>query len=369
MDNVKIGSFLKALRKEKGLTQEEVAVKFGVAGRTVSRWETGSNMPDISMLVELSEFYGIDVRELLDGERKSESVDKEIKETLEKVADYTDTEKEKVISAFKRVCLITVLLVVADNICLIANHGFENGYLTVFMVIIPLLILIILAAGLLYSYKIKSEMTKFRKFRKTLLIVGICVASTIVVYIAGFVAVYYIAFGSARIKVSDDISRYNDFMFDTTVEDYQHKMVEDESIFPEQITSDMNVTDYKMVYYNPFDPQYLSYLVVTYPNQESYEAEISRIEAKGIDEDYTDYYTVTGFSSYELVAMSAQDYGFIYALTDGDDTIIYVELEFCDWFYDLEYENYIPIEYLPDGFNAHHENPYMNERREAMGIT
>lgn len=51
MDQVKIGRFLKILRKEKGLTQEQLAEKFNVACRTISRWETGSNMPDLSILV------------------------------------------------------------------------------------------------------------------------------------------------------------------------------------------------------------------------------------------------------------------------------------------------------------------------------
>ena len=47
MDQIKIGKFLAELRKEKGMTQEQLAEKFYVARRTVSRWETGSNMPDI----------------------------------------------------------------------------------------------------------------------------------------------------------------------------------------------------------------------------------------------------------------------------------------------------------------------------------
>jgi transcriptional regulator with XRE-family HTH domain len=46
MDQVKVGSFLKELRKEKNLTQENLAEQLNVPGRTISRWETGSNMPD-----------------------------------------------------------------------------------------------------------------------------------------------------------------------------------------------------------------------------------------------------------------------------------------------------------------------------------
>lgn len=56
MDQKKTGYFLKQLRNEKKLTQEQLAEKFQITSRTVSRWETGSNMPDISMLWNLQIF-------------------------------------------------------------------------------------------------------------------------------------------------------------------------------------------------------------------------------------------------------------------------------------------------------------------------
>ena len=67
MNQKKTGEFLKQLRKEKNMTQEQLAEKFYVSGRTVSRWETGSNMPDLGILVELADFYDVDVREIIDG--------------------------------------------------------------------------------------------------------------------------------------------------------------------------------------------------------------------------------------------------------------------------------------------------------------
>ena len=95
MDQKKIGQFLQTLRKEKELTQEQLAEKFNVSNRTVSRWETGSNMPDISVLVELAEFYEVDIKEIIDGERKSETMNEETKETLVKVAEYTKEDKKQ----------------------------------------------------------------------------------------------------------------------------------------------------------------------------------------------------------------------------------------------------------------------------------
>ena len=107
MDQQKIGSFMRKLRKEKDITQEELAERMGVSGRTVSRWETGRNMPDMSILVEIADYYDVDIRELLDGERRqervkqtdgerrSEKMDKDVKETVLKAADYSNEERKR----------------------------------------------------------------------------------------------------------------------------------------------------------------------------------------------------------------------------------------------------------------------------------
>ena len=96
MDQIKIGVFLKELRKEKGMTQEQLAERMCVSNRTVSRWETGSNMPDISLLVELAEFYDISIPEIIDGERKNENMNEEAKETAIKLSDYAEAINQKI---------------------------------------------------------------------------------------------------------------------------------------------------------------------------------------------------------------------------------------------------------------------------------
>lgn len=95
MDQKKIGSFLKELRKGKSITQEQFAESMGVSGRTVSRWETGSNMPDLDILIQIADYYEVELREILDGERKGEKMDKEMEETVLKVADYSNDEKKR----------------------------------------------------------------------------------------------------------------------------------------------------------------------------------------------------------------------------------------------------------------------------------
>ncbi len=104
IDQIKIGRFLKELRKEKELTQEQLAEKFGVSSRSVSRWENGNTMPELGILVELADYYEVDIKEIIDGERKSEIMEKEEKETLRKVADYAKVEKKLVV---KRKCIVT----------------------------------------------------------------------------------------------------------------------------------------------------------------------------------------------------------------------------------------------------------------------
>ena len=106
MDQVKIGNFLKKLRKEKGITQEQLAEILNVSGRTVSRWETGNNMPDISILVYIADYYDISIPEIISGERKSEIMnEEERKEEERKIAktmsDYATTEKEKIFKEMK----------------------------------------------------------------------------------------------------------------------------------------------------------------------------------------------------------------------------------------------------------------------------
>ena len=94
MDVVKFGSFLKELRKEHGLTQEELAEKLGVTNRTVSRWETGSNIPDIDILIYLSEFYQVDLKELLDGEKKEIEHKTEDTQIVRQVVEYEEKKEE-----------------------------------------------------------------------------------------------------------------------------------------------------------------------------------------------------------------------------------------------------------------------------------
>lgn len=69
MDMIKMGAFLQTLRREQGLTQEQLGEKLHISGKTISRWETGTYMPPVEMLLALSELYGVSMNELVAGAR------------------------------------------------------------------------------------------------------------------------------------------------------------------------------------------------------------------------------------------------------------------------------------------------------------
>ena len=75
-----IGAFLRGLRKEKVLTQEQFSEIVHVSNRTVSRWEKGNHLPDLDILLEIDDFYEVDLREILNGAWQSTDVNKAVEE-------------------------------------------------------------------------------------------------------------------------------------------------------------------------------------------------------------------------------------------------------------------------------------------------
>lgn len=71
------GDFLYSLRKEKGMTQAELADALGVTNKAVSKWETGEAMPETALLVPISRIFGVTVDELLNGQRAEQAQNKE----------------------------------------------------------------------------------------------------------------------------------------------------------------------------------------------------------------------------------------------------------------------------------------------------
>ncbi|MGO5082048.1 helix-turn-helix domain-containing protein [Oscillospiraceae bacterium LCP25S3_E4] len=195
MDQKKIGSFLKNLRKGKGLTQEQLAEQFNVSARTISRWETGSNMPDLSLLVELADFYDVDIREIIDGERKGEIMNMEEKETLTKVADYADNEKNVLLKRLRIFSIIGLCSLVGGLIMLAVG---ENDSLPVYDYIMG--IMFGLAGGALittifYSTGILTAVRKNESAKRLSKIIA-TIAATIAIAIGVIILIVPIVFST-----------------------------------------------------------------------------------------------------------------------------------------------------------------------------
>ena len=113
MDQIKTGNFISAIRKEKGLTQEELGQALGVSQRSVSRWETGRNMPDLAVIPELCELLDISISEFVSGERSDselskEDVTKSLKDLFPALGGYLN--RKKISGAIITFILMVVLM-------------------------------------------------------------------------------------------------------------------------------------------------------------------------------------------------------------------------------------------------------------------
>lgn len=154
MDQMKIGLFLKELRNEKGLTQEQLAEKLNVSNRSVSRWETASTLPDISLMIELADYYEVDIKELLEGERKSEIMNKESKETINKIAEYS---VERTKSQLETFGIFTEILIVIGIIISITLAKFVADN-TVQLIVTLICGWFVWSYGIVLRVKIRKEL-------------------------------------------------------------------------------------------------------------------------------------------------------------------------------------------------------------------
>ena len=118
MDQEKIGKFISELRKEKNMTQEQLAEKMGVTDKSISRWENGKTMPDLSMITILAEELNVEVSELLNGRKMTKEELEKLRDTINNVIEYSNKEKENKtikLNNYFRAGLLCILIVVLDN--------------------------------------------------------------------------------------------------------------------------------------------------------------------------------------------------------------------------------------------------------------
>lgn len=110
MNQEKIGKFIALLRKEKNMTQNDLAKKLKITDRAISKWENGRGMPDLSLLMPLCETLNISINELLSGERlNKKEYQNKLEENIINTIDYSNKKIKKEKRTFK-ICLSIILI-------------------------------------------------------------------------------------------------------------------------------------------------------------------------------------------------------------------------------------------------------------------
>lgn len=343
MDQIRIGEFLKELRKEKGLTQEQLAEKFNVSRRSVSRWETGSNLPDLSILVELAEFYDVDIKEIIDGARKSEMMNEEVKEVAFKMADYAVEQKSRFLIWIRRISLVGVVLMAV--ILGLQTFNYEAGTGTFLCYVFSVLAFVVMVILSLYTNGLLEEDAKRKKFVKGckifILIVGILVLSFIMKF--GFVLTMIFFMENTPYETRVGIENYDKAKIS---EQYRSDLSE-LFVFPED-TKDMIeptfVSSFKTGF---FDTDGYMILQTRY-DKEDYDAEVKRLSSIECTVDDITIGIKYDDDSYALpayVAIDGFDYEYEYALLDEKNhTITYVILSYPEYVDLSEYEEYLKLD-------------------------
>lgn len=133
MDTKKIGAFIAMNRKKKGYTQEQLAEKLGVTNKTISRWENGHYMPDLSLLEPLSKELDITLNELLAGKEivKEEAMEYS-EQNLIQTIDYTD---KKIKDEHKKISLFIIGLGIFTSLCAFTVFPSESSWGSIYSMI------------------------------------------------------------------------------------------------------------------------------------------------------------------------------------------------------------------------------------------
>lgn len=127
MNSDKIGTFIASCRKEKCLTQVQLANKLNITNRAVSKWETGKSIPDASIMLELCEILGITVNELLSGERSNTMEDYKAKAEKNLLELQEKKERAKKDLLYCELIWLAVELIVLAPIHFVINYYFPDN--------------------------------------------------------------------------------------------------------------------------------------------------------------------------------------------------------------------------------------------------
>ena len=153
MDLGKIGKFISELRKEKNLTQEELAEKLLVTDRAVSKWERGLSLPDAGKMLDLCSILGINVNELLNGEKiDMKDYNKKTEELLVEMAKQEEQKNKRMITDMW--VILTTAFVFYTAILIISANAFGEGTTFGIITVVSTIIFVLVA---FYALKLEVE--------------------------------------------------------------------------------------------------------------------------------------------------------------------------------------------------------------------
>ncbi len=155
LDQEKIGKFVADRRKNKSMTQKQLAEQLGVSDKAVSKWETGRSMPDNSILMDLCEILEINVNELLSGEKLSDdNYHGRAEENIVRLMEQSESDRKREKNALAVGVFGTVALGVAlaGIICMVSGDFVWYLDIPSLMVILPITVIVLLTSGLLKDF-------------------------------------------------------------------------------------------------------------------------------------------------------------------------------------------------------------------------
>lgn len=148
MEQIKIGKFIAEQRKIKNLTQRELADILQISDKTVSKWETGKGLPEVSLMMPLCKTLGINVNELLSGEKIEES---DYKEKAEEVIMNLVKEKEESKRSIFLSAIITLITLLGSlTIMMLTSYLAAEFNMELWLTILLFVIAVIILVGGIY---------------------------------------------------------------------------------------------------------------------------------------------------------------------------------------------------------------------------
>lgn len=203
MNQEKIGKFIASVRKEKNITQNELAEKLGVSDRTIGNWENGRNMPDVSLFKPLCENLDIALNDLLSGEKVSDNCYHErLEENIINAIDYSNKKIEKNNNV---IAFIFIILCILSSFTVISIFPSESSWGSIFSILSIILSLI----GVARLTK------KIRFFKRIIITFGYFFLVSIMLILVDYIGVVNVkqAPRFSIIKVSGDRVVYYDTLF------------------------------------------------------------------------------------------------------------------------------------------------------------